>query len=104
MPFQMPSLITETTQGLAETKIQEFAEGKEIQGLWESFIVKPGGILTKDGYMTGLLCCVFGSNLSIRIDELAVTMVDVVLNGSEDPVLLNRAIVAKGRELLRGTQ
>ena len=103
MPTQVLLLITTIMQGLVETKVQDFPAGEEIQGLWETFIVKPGGVLWKDSYITGLLGCVFGSNLSIRIDELAATMVDVAMNGSEDPILLNRDIVLKGRELLRRT-
>ncbi|MCJ1374559.1 hypothetical protein MMC20_005791 [Loxospora ochrophaea] len=91
-------------RGLAETKVQDLPTGEELQGLWETVVVKPGGVLAKDGYMTGLLGCIVGSNLSIRIDELAATMIDVVRNGSENPVLLNRVIAAKGRELLRKTQ
>ena len=97
-------LTTTIMQGLAETKVQDLPTGEELQGLWETVVVKPGGVLAKDGYMTGLLGCIVGSNLSIRIDELAATMIDVVRNGSENPVLLNRVIAAKGRELLRKTQ
>ena len=91
-------------QGLAETKVQDFPTGEEIQGFWETVIVKPGGVMAKDGYMIGLLGCVLGSNVLIRIDELAATMVDVVMNGSEDPILSSQVIAAKGRELLRRTQ
>lgn len=38
---------------------------------------------------------------AVRIEELAAAMVDITVNGGNEPVVNNDAIVRRGREVLR---
>jgi hypothetical protein len=80
-------------------KMMAFPKEAGCENLWETLIVKPAGVLPKDS--NGLLTCVMGSDLSIRVDELAASMIDTVLNGSMEQVQSNREMVTKGRKLLK---
>lgn len=89
-------------QGAAEEKVIAFGQQKENQGLWDTFVVKPGGVMPND--TNGILQCIAPSSFFLRADELAAVMVDTVANGSENRVLLHGDIVRKGRALLRGIE
>lgn len=79
-----------------------FATKEETKGLWETLIVKSGFVISKDiksprdfmGWMMWSKACV-------RVDELAATMVDAVLNGWKENTLTDvQAMGLKGREVL----
>ncbi len=76
-----------------------FADQKQHDGAWTTFVVKPGWVCSKASY--GVLSWILGSSYSIELDELAATMIDLALHGGEDQVLLNKTIAMKGNELLR---
>jgi len=83
---------------MAETRITQF--GSEHSGVWESFVVRPGGVHSKSSMTTGLMS-MFGKNWVVRDDELGAFMVDLAIHGCkvESPIL-NSIIVDRGRELL----
>jgi hypothetical protein len=93
------------SQGLLETRALAFAESHAT--IWESFIVKPGGIVPKKvraGGMTGVatrMGAVLGENWSIRLEELGAFMTYIASNGKgEESISENARIVRRGRELL----
>ncbi|KAH7159527.1 hypothetical protein B0J13DRAFT_108922 [Dactylonectria estremocensis] len=93
-------------KGLLETKALAFAENHAA--IWETFIVKPGGVVPKKllgagvlGVATGM-GAVMGENWSVRNDELGAFMIHLAINGEgEEPVTENGRIVRKGKELLK---
>jgi hypothetical protein len=68
-------------QGAAEEKAIAFGQREENQGLWDTFVVKPGGVMPND--TNGILQCIAPSSFFLRLDELAAVMVDTAVNGSE---------------------
>jgi len=86
-------------KGQAEIQLMKFAKGFGTQGLWETFIVKPCWVVPKNS--NEMISWIVGANLSIRIQHLAVVMVDIALCGSQDQVFYNRMMVEKGQELLK---
>jgi hypothetical protein len=101
--MQLPHLIL--VQGLLETRALAFAETHA--DIWQTFIVKPGGVVPKK-VMTGdilgkvtRLGAVLGENWSIRNEELGAFMTYLAIDGEgEDFLIENARIVRKGRELL----
>jgi hypothetical protein len=89
-------------QGAAEEQAIAFGQREENQGLWDTFVVKSGGVMPND--TNGILQCIAPSSFFLRLDELAAVMVDTAVNGSENRVLLHGDIVRKGRALLRGKE
>jgi len=79
----------------------EFARNEEF---WKTVIVKSGFVVSKEGNsMRDMVGYVAGTKKSIRVDELAVGMIDVAINGSEDETLEdNEAMVKRGRRVLNG--
>jgi hypothetical protein len=55
-----------------------FAQEEGNRERWETCVVKPGGVLAKGGWVGVVLPWVLGSGWTIRVDELAAVMVDVV--------------------------
>ncbi|KAK9482018.1 hypothetical protein V1527DRAFT_477767 [Lipomyces starkeyi] len=82
-------------RGLAQTKFLEF--GKQNQNV-ETYVVRPGGVLAR-GNGNALLGRLLGM-LSVRVDVLAAAMVDLAVNGGNEQVVVNKAIVERGRESL----
>lgn len=82
-------------RGAAEAKVMEFQE----QGKLEVYIVKPGAVFAKNA---GFWQWCVGDSVSVKIDELAAAMVDLVVRGNEGKVLLNREIAKRGRDLQAG--
>ncbi|KAK9357174.1 hypothetical protein V1504DRAFT_436988, partial [Lipomyces starkeyi] len=82
-------------RGLAQTKFLEF--GKQNQNV-ETYVVRPGGVLAR-GNRNALLGRLLGT-LSVRVDVLAAAMVDLAVNGGSEQVVVNKAIVERGRESL----
>lgn len=93
------------SQGLLEGRALEFAESHAA--VWKTFIIKPGGIVAKNmasGGWTGMFTsmgALLGENWSVRIDELAIFMTYLAVDGKgEDSLIENARIARKGRELL----
>lgn len=84
---------------MLETKALAFAESHAA--IWETFIVKPGGVVTKRWIVPGVFTTVLGDNWCIRIEELGAFMTYLATDGEgEDSLIENARIVKKGRELL----
>jgi hypothetical protein len=76
----------DSSQGLAQTKFLEF--GKQNQNV-ETYVVKPAAVLARGamallGYLLG--------TWSVRVDELAIAMVDLAVNGGSEQVVLTRPL------------
>lgn len=78
-----------------------FALVKQHQDLLECFVVRPGGVLSKDSWVPSILP---GSNMYIKVDELAAVMVHTALKGSDNPTMSNNFLVTQGRKLLKGSE
>ena len=89
-------------QGRAQTLLVDFPKQNDTEGLWETFIARPGAVLLKSGAMGAILTYVLGTTLSIRIDELAIAMIDTVLNGTGSQIQSNPELLERGRALLKG--
>lgn len=76
-----------------------FSQQKENEGLWDTFVVKPGGVMPNG--TIGILQWIAPSSFCIRLDELAAVMVNTAVNGSETRILLHGDLVRKGRALLK---
>ncbi|KAI0839025.1 hypothetical protein F5Y06DRAFT_286948 [Hypoxylon sp. FL0890] len=92
-------------KGLLETKALAFAEGHST--IWETFIVRPGGVVPGKIMASGALGvipavgAVLGKNWTVSNEELGAFMVYLAINGDgEDHVIENARIMRKGRELL----
>lgn len=46
------------------------------------------------------LDCVVGTSYSIKVDELAASLIDAAVNGSEKRTWENKDLVTRGREIL----
>lgn len=75
-------------RGAAEARVLESSEDG-TQSAFTVYLVKPGGVLPRRG---AFLQCVLGSSLSIGIDKLGATMVDLAVQGGEKRVLQNNDI------------
>ena len=85
-------LCANSSQGLAQTKFLEF--GKQNRNV-ETYVVKPAGVLARDG--SALLGYLIGT---ISVRQLAVVMMDLAVNGGSEQVVVNKVIAERGRELL----
>lgn len=84
-------------QGDFETKALAFAA--EHSPRWQTFILKPGAVLTKTTYGAGPLRAVMGKNLSIRVEELGAFAAGLAVSGDEDAGLIGHLRMAvKGGE------
>lgn len=81
-------------RGIAQTKFLEF--GKQNQNV-ETYVVKPAAVLAK-GAMS-MLRYVLGT-WSVRVEDLAIAMVDLAVNGGSGQLVLTKAIVERARVLL----
>lgn len=89
-------------QGRAQTLLVDFPKQNDTEGLWETFIARPGAVLLKSGAIGAILTYVLGTTLSIHIDELAIAMIDTVLNGTGPQTQSNPELLERGRALLKG--
>ncbi|KAH8647602.1 hypothetical protein BGZ60DRAFT_391177 [Tricladium varicosporioides] len=81
--------------GEAETTLLDFA--KQNEKSFEAYIARPAGVRAKDGMN---LDCVVGTSYSIKVDELAASLIDAVVTGNEKRTWENKDLVTKGREVL----
>ena len=64
----------------------------------ETFVMRPAAVLTKE---KGIVNSVRRSlPFSIRVDELASVLIDVVINGSKEEIWENGQLRTRGKELL----
>ncbi|KAG9233749.1 nucleoside-diphosphate-sugar epimeras-like protein [Amylocarpus encephaloides] len=84
-------------RGLGEFKMKKFAKENGCEEYWETFIMKPGGVLKKDSvaFLNWAI-----PNCIIRGDECAASMIDVALNGAEQEIVKMDTMVLKGKSLL----
>ncbi|KAF2185341.1 hypothetical protein K469DRAFT_708123 [Zopfia rhizophila CBS 207.26] len=86
-------------KGVLQTKTIEFAEAH--RDVWEALIIRPGGILFGGGtFLNKATECVFGRSLAIRGEELGAFVADLVVSGSQQPIIENSEMVERGRKLL----
>ena len=86
-------------QGRHEIEAGEIA--KEHGAIWRSFMVRPGGVLTKEMFARQCSGEVLGQNWSVKIEELAAYMTYLAIGGDEnDTIIDNARIVEKGKALL----
>jgi len=79
----------------------EFAKNQEF---WETVIVKSGFVMSKEGHeMRDMIGYAAGSKKAIRINELALGLVDVAAHGSAEETLQNEAMVMRGQRVLKAT-
>ncbi|KAK5213213.1 hypothetical protein LTR47_001263 [Exophiala xenobiotica] len=83
-------------RGAVEARVLEAAEDGSQNG-FEVYLVKPGGVVPKDKAFFQRY--IFGDSLSINIDELGATMVDLAVRGSEQKVFQNQDIIKHARKL-----
>ena len=82
-----------------ETKLLEVPKGEAM----EAYIVKPSAVLRKDAWLLGMVMGVMPFP-TIRVDDLAAAMLDLVVVGDLKRVWDNAEIVGRVREVLgRGT-
>lgn len=96
-------LSTDSLQGRAQTKVVEFGNDPKLNGIWKTYLVRPGYVLpssAEGSWFHSIVSYIFGSHYSLRNDELALTMVDLATNGGSRPVLSSQEISERGRQLL----
>jgi hypothetical protein len=76
-----------STQGEVENKLLSYA--KDHESRFESYIMRPGMVLSKEMTIRSL---VFGLGPSVKVDALAKVMIDLALHGNELQVLENNNI------------
>lgn len=92
-------------RGRAEARVLECAKGKMTGGGgFEVYVVKPGGVLSQTWSWGGDVLRYFtGDSLSVKMDELTGTMVDLAVNGNgtgdQRRILLNRDIIEHAKKL-----
>ena len=64
----------------------------------ETFILRPAFVLKRDN---ALGHNAMGKTYSVRVDHLAATTLDAVINGGEKQILQNDDVVEKGQRLLK---
>lgn len=73
--------------------------------LWETIIARPGGVV-KGGTLMATVGGMFlgSSGWSITTEELALSLLDAVVNGSEAQVIGCDQLLKRGRELLKESE
>jgi hypothetical protein len=76
------------------------AKESAVNGLWETFVARPGGVV-KRGTVFGEAAALVsgGSGWTIRSDELALTLIDTARNGNHEKLLLAAELLRKGHAL-----
>ena len=83
-------------RGATEAMVLESGEDGS-RGEFMGYLVKPGAVLPKNG--ATIPKCILGDSLSIKIDELGATMVDLAVRGNEQKVFQNKEIISYGKKL-----
>ncbi|KIX94937.1 uncharacterized protein Z520_09247 [Fonsecaea multimorphosa CBS 102226] len=91
---------TRKAKGLAETRLLAFSdEQKQNNQNWESYVVRPGGVLHKQ--TAGLNTATYGNRLVIGVSVLAVALIETALEGNPENKIFHGALVEKGRSALQ---
>ncbi|KAJ7446768.1 hypothetical protein FB451DRAFT_1148321 [Mycena latifolia] len=86
-------------KGTAENEVLAYAKEKVHEGRWETYIVKPAMVLHTEGdVLKRMGGCVLGT---VKVNELAAVMIDVVRNGNKEQIIQNAEIVARGKALVK---
>ena len=89
---------TRKIKGEVENGLVE--RGEQHRATIETYMVKPGGVLTKeDTLFTRMM--VVNKSRCIRVNELAAAMMDTALNGGKIQIMENDVLVSRGRSLLK---
>jgi len=89
-------------RGEVETKLSEFASQK--QKTFEAFLARPAAVLPRNTAIREWMIKTFipGSKC-VRLNHLAMVLVDIALNGSETQTIENGALEPRAMALLRGS-
>jgi len=72
-----------------------------VKGNWQTTIFKPSAVTKSTGWgLMEALAPIVGTHHSVKVGELAASMTEVALQGTERRVWDNQEIVLKGREVL----
>ncbi|KAJ6591483.1 hypothetical protein DFH09DRAFT_906987 [Mycena vulgaris] len=82
-------------KGAAENSMIAFAD--EHKGRWETYIMKPATVLRSEGDVLKSMVAVWGT---VRVNELAAAMIDIVSQGCQEQTFLNAEIVSRGTAAL----
>ena len=86
--------------GLSEAKSLEL--GEQYRDTCQTFVVKPGGVSTKDSCASECMGKILGDGLAIGDEELGAYVADLVVHGEEEEgAIFNKRMVEKGRSLLK---
>lgn len=84
-----------TSQGLAELNLVNFA--KKNPG-FESYIARPASVQPK--HNGAIMSAVMSLLPSVKVDQLAATLVDLAVNGSDRQTWENGQLATRGSTLL----
>lgn len=86
--------------GLGQTTVLQFAQQEGLEGKWESYVVKPGGVFPvyqKANLLVKAAGYLAGSGLAAWNDEVGTAMIDVALRGHDEPLISSRRIAEMAR-------
>lgn len=90
-------------KGVLQTRTQEFAAKHADR--WQAIVIRPGGVaFGGDTLKNRVAERLFGMGLLVRAEEVAACVGDLVVNGAEGDVLVNKEIVERGRRVLGGSK
>lgn len=78
----------------------EVAQSPEAEGLWETLVARPGGVVKRGTFMSSFGGFLGGtSGWSINSDSLALALIDAVVNESEEKLLERELLFKRGEDL-----
>lgn len=86
-------------KGRGESQMVQFANNSN--GMWETLVARPGQVIKRGAPLWEAVAAVFGSEWTIRSDELALALIDAAVNGSSDEILVPGALSERGQELIK---
>ncbi|KAI9813119.1 MAG: hypothetical protein M1827_004339 [Pycnora praestabilis] len=86
-------------RGALETSLLAMATSNP--DTFETYIAKPGGVISKEG---GVMNVLKGMNKSVGVAELAAVMLDAALNGSVGDTFQNEDLRTRGKALLEAVE
>jgi hypothetical protein len=100
---ELVGIVLTALKGEAEVNMLRFAQTDELNGLWETLIVKAGFVTQNEMWSPrDAIGYILGTKMSIRVSELAAFMTEAALEGSweENTMQNNEEMVKRGREAL----
>ncbi|KAF2468536.1 uncharacterized protein BDR25DRAFT_265268 [Lindgomyces ingoldianus] len=88
-------------KGKGEMQMIEVAKDPANSGLWETLIARPSGVVQGGTILGDVLVAMLGEKWTIRSDELALALVDMVMNGSEEQLVQAVQLLKRGQELMK---